>query len=189
MKENTKTAVSRPVPGQSREAEEAQLRQIIEIAQRNLEKTDREVEKLSGELHELMESYGPKDKEALSMLRNTQLQFQESRRDLLRLQKARKKPYFGRIDFKDPRQAQEESYYIGRVGIAKTLSEPAVIDWRAPVASVYYENKSGRCSYTVKNEGTYQVDLKLKRSYEIENDRLVDFFDSDVVANDTLLTK
>lgn len=189
MKENTKPAVSRPVPGQSREAEEAQLRQIIEIAQRNLEKTDREVEKLSGELHELMESYGPKDKEALSMLRNTQLQFQESRRDLLRLQKARKKPYFGRIDFKDPRQAQEESYYIGRVGIAKTLSEPAVIDWRAPVASVYYENKSGRCSYTVKNEGTYQVDLKLKRSYEIENDRLVDFFDSDVVANDTLLTK
>ena len=57
------------------------------------------------------------------------------------------------------------------------------------MASLYYDNTSGRCSYTVKNEGTYEVDLRLKRTYEIENDRLIDFFDSDVVANDALLTK
>ena len=41
----------------------------------------------------------------------------------------------------------------------------------------------------VKNHGTYAVDLKRKRTYEIENDQLKDFFDSDVVANDELLTK
>ena len=29
----------------------------------------------------------------------------------------------GRIDFKDPRQKSQESYYIGRVGIAKNASE------------------------------------------------------------------
>ena len=33
------------------------------------------------------------------------------------------------------------------------------------------------------------MDLKRKRTYEIENDQLKDFFDSDVVANDELLTK
>ena len=41
----------------------------------------------------------------------------------------------------------------------------------------------------MKNHGTYEVDLKRKRTYEIENDQLKDFFDSDVVANDELLTK
>ena len=41
----------------------------------------------------------------------------------------------------------------------------------------------------MKNHGSYEVDLKRKRTYEIENDRLKDFFDSDVVANDELLTR
>ena len=84
---------------------------------------------------------------------------------------------------------QEESYYVGRVGISDKGSEPIVIDWRAPVASIYYENRTGLCQYEVKNHGSYEVDLERKRTYEIENDRLKDFFDSDVVANDELLTK
>ena len=105
-----------------------------------------------------------------------------------RFVKARKKPYFGRIDFKDPNMKYEESYYIGRVGIAKTPSQPVVIDWRAPIASVYYENSIGTCQYTVSSEGTFEIDLLRKRTYTIENDKLIDFFDSDVVANDDLLT-
>ena len=106
-----------------------------------------------------------------------------------RLEKARKKPYFGRIDFQDPRLSFLESYYIGRVGISDEKAEPVVLDWRAPISSVYYENSTGPCSYTVSSEGTFSIDLKRKRTYEIENDHLKDFFDSDVVANDELLTK
>ena len=136
-----------------------------------------------------METYGPKDKEALSLLRNTQAQLEDTKRNLVRCEKARKKPYFGRIDFRDQKLPQEESYYVGRVGISDKDSEPVVIDWRAPVASIYYENSTGLCQYEVKNHGTYDVDLKRKRTYEIENDQLKDFFDSDVVANDELLTK
>lgn len=78
---------------------------------------------------------------------------------------------------------------MGRVGISENTSEPVVIDWRAPLASVYYENNTGQCTYTVRNEGSFTIDLKRKRTYEIENDQLKDFFDSDVVANDELLTK
>lgn len=184
-----KTKVSRPVPGLSREAEEAQLSRIIGIAQDNLEKTEKSVEQLSDELHELMETYGTKDKEALLLFHNTQSQLRENQRDLIRCRKARKKPYFGRIDFRDPKLPCAESYYVGRVGISENSSEPAVIDWRAPVASVYYENTAGHCSYTVKNEGRCEIDLKRKRTYEIADDRLLDFYDSDVVANDELLTK
>ncbi|UWO25829.1 ATP-binding domain-containing protein [Marvinbryantia formatexigens] len=179
----------RPVPGLEREDEEKQLAEILSIAQENLERTEEHIGELSEELHDLMETYGPKDKEGLSLLHNTQSQLRENQRDLLRCRKARKKPYFGRIDFRDSHAPQAESYYVGRVGIAKDGSEPVVIDWRAPVASVYYENALGRCRYTVKNEGVYEIDLQRKRTYEIENDRLKDFFDSDVVANDELLTK
>lgn len=179
----------RPIPGLSREEEEQQLAEIISVAQENLIRTEGYVSQLSDELHELMETYGTKDKEALMFFRNTQSQLLENRRDLVRCQKARKKPYFGRIDFKDPKQPMEESYYVGRVGISKSGAEPVVIDWRAPVASVYYENTMGPCKYVVKSEGTYEIDLKRKRTYEIAEDKLKDFFDSDVVANDELLTK
>lgn len=184
-----KTKVFRPIPGLSREAEEAQLARIIGIAQDNLEKAEKYSGRLSDELHELMETYGTKDKEALALFHNTQAQLQETRRDLLRCRKARHKPYFGRIDFRDQKIPYAESYYVGRVGISRNGSEPVVIDWRAPIASVYYENTTGRCRYTVKNEGTCEIDLKRKRTYEIEDDHLIDFFDSDVVANDELLTK
>lgn len=179
----------RPIPGLSRKAEEEQLAGIIQIAQDNLEKLEKAGTQLADELHELMETYGTKDKEALAMFHNTQSQLRENQRDLFRSRKARSKPYFGRIDFKDPKIPYAESYYVGRVGISKDGSEPVVIDWRAPIASVYYENNMGRCSYTVKNEGVCEIDLKRKRTYEIAEDRLIDFFDSDVVANDELLTR
>ncbi|MFQ9152430.1 MAG: hypothetical protein ACLR6B_13980 [Blautia sp.] len=103
--------------------------------------------------------------------------------------KRREKALFRKDRLPRQKLPQEESYYVGRVGISDKGSEPIVIDWRAPVASVYYENRTGLCQYEVKNHGSYEVDLKRKRTYEIENDRLKDFFDSDVVANDELLTK
>lgn len=179
----------RPIPGLSREAEERQLSEIIRTAQENLEKAEKYGTRLSDELHELMDAYGTKDKEALALFHNAQSQLRENQRDLLRCRKARMKPYFGRIDFKDPKIPYAESYYVGRVGISRSGSEPVVIDWRAPIASVYYENTIGHCSYTVQNEGDCEIDLKRKRTYEIADDRLIDFFDSDVVANDELLTK
>ena len=188
-KKMEKKRTFRPVPGLSREEEEKQLEERLEVAEENLERTKGYMKQLSEELHDLIETYGPKDKQALALLHNTQSRLQENKRDLIRYQKARKKPYFGRIDFKDRNQPQEESYYIGRVGISKNGLEPIVIDWRAPVASVYYENALGPCSYTVKNEGSYNIDLRRKRTYEIAEDKLKDFFDSDIVATDDLLNK
>lgn len=179
----------RKVPGLTREEEEAQLAAIIRVAQENLTRTETYIRQLTDELDDLMEVYGTKDKEGLALLHNTHSQIQENRRDLLRCQKARKKPYFGRIDFKDPKQPQTESYYIGRTGIAGPDAHPLVIDWRAPVASVYYEHAPGPCTYTVKKEGQFAIELKRKRTYEIEHDRLKDFYDSDVVATDDLLTR
>lgn len=177
------------LPGITREAEEAHLAQTIEITQQNLNKNIAQEQSLKEDIHTLLETYGAKDVEALSLIDNTQLMYETVKRDRSRLEKARKKPYFGRIDFYDEDSKKDEALYIGRVGISKNIIDKVVIDWRAPVASVYYENAVGPCEYTVQNEKTYAIDLLMKRTYEIENDTLKDFYDSDVVANDELLTK
>ena len=64
-----------------------------------------------------------------------------------------------------------------------------MVDWRAPVANAYYENGLGKCSYPVPGGGRVKIDLKGKRTYEIEEGKLLDFYDSEVVTNDDLLTK
>ena len=64
-----------------------------------------------------------------------------------------------------------------------------MVDWRAPVANAYYENGLGKCSYPVPGGGRVKIDLKGKRTYEIEDGKLLDFYDSEVVTNDDLLTR
>ena len=134
---------SQDVPGITREEEESQLAQIIGIAQQNLDRAKADIRKTNEELADLLEVYDTKDKEGLSLWNNATAWLKENEHSLVRLEKARKKPYFGRIDFIDPNVKSMESYYIGRIGIAKNASEPVVLDWRAPIASVYYESNMG----------------------------------------------
>ena len=175
--------------GLTRADEERHLADVISVAQQNLERAGADIRKVNEDLADLLETYDVKDKEGLALWNNATARLKENEYDLIRYEKARKKPYFGRIDFKDGISQEEETCYIGRAGIAKNGSEPVVLDWRAPIASVYYESSMGPCTYTVSSEGTYEMDLVRKRTYEIEQDVLKDFFDSDVVANDELLTK
>lgn len=177
------------LPGITREEETKKLAEVIAIAEENLEKTRGTVQNLANELHELQEVYDLDDKEGQAQWFNTDARFKQVRQDLLRSERTRKKPYFGRIDFKDSNLNKDEVYYIGKAVIARDQASPEVIDWRAPIASVYYEKSLGKCRYSVKGEGAYEIDLTRKRTYEIENDELKDYYDSDVVANDELLTK
>lgn len=189
MEENRKQGGC-PVHGTTRAEEEGYLSETIELARHNLMREKERITQLNGDIADIMEHVNSTgDKEGLFLWNNAKAQLKEAMNNLSRHEKACKKPYFGRIDFSDANGRQEESYYIGRVGIAREDMEPAVIDWRTPVASVYYENAMGRGTYTVSSEGTYEIDLRRKRSYEIEDDRLKDFYDLDVVANDDLLTK
>ncbi|MDO5574175.1 MAG: AAA family ATPase [bacterium] len=177
------------IPGVSREDEERTLHEILEIAEHNLNRTKENVQNLANELNELREVYDISDKEGRAQWFNTDARFKQVRGELLRSERCRKKPYFGRIDFMDAALKKNECYYIGKSVIAEDAAEPRVIDWRAPIASVYYEKSLGTCTYSVKGEGAYEIELSRKRTYEIENDELKDFYDTDVVANDDLLTK
>lgn len=177
------------IPGTTKEAEEKHLAEVMEIAENRLEKTKQSIKVLAEELHEMQEMFDEDDKEQNALWHNKDARFQEVNKELFRAERARKKPFFGRIDFTDKSVGKEEVYYIGRSVLGANPAEPDVIDWRAPIASVYYDHSLGDVTYSVKGEGKYEINLTRKRTYEIEEDKLKDFYDSDVVANDDLLTK
>lgn len=172
-----------------RKQEEAYLRETLRIISKNVEAYERDVTKMQAEIDEMLDHYHDNDVELYTALNNTITMKDNMKRALLRNVKARKKPYFGRIVFWDETEEKEESLYIGRGGISKDSTHQMVIDWRAPVANAYYENGLGKCSYPSPEGGNFPIDLKLKRTYEIEDGKLVDYFDTEVIANDDLLTK
>lgn len=102
------------------------------------------------------------------------------------IEKIKTKPYFARMDFRENNR-QKESFYIGKLSIldSKTL-EPIVVDWRAPVANLYYEGRLGKTSYKVLNEEIFG-EIFLKRQFIIEEGKLKKYVDIDVTGNDVLL--
>lgn len=99
------------------------------------------------------------------------------------------KAYFGRIDYEDRTYGGFESWYIGKNGVTRGSDEVIIVDWRAPVSSVYYENESGEGSYAVPENKPVEINLQKKRTYDIQDGKLLRFYDDDVAANDELLVK
>lgn len=96
------------------------------------------------------------------------------------------KPYFARIDFKNPKENITDICYIGKVGIINYDNKIVIVDWRAPISSLYYDSNVGSATYKVENEEIVG-ELLLKRQYNIENQVLLSFNDVDTVSNDELL--
>ena len=169
--------------------EEEYLNQTLDIVKRNVENYESEIREMSDQIEEMLQHYHDNDVEVYTQMSNTVTMRDHMQSALKRNQRATKKPYFGRIDFLDETLQKEEALYIGRGGIAKDTTHQVVVDWRAPVANAYYENGLGECSYHAPDGRELPIRLDLKRTYEIDNGRLLDYFDTEVIANDELLTK
>ena len=102
------------------------------------------------------------------------------------MKKLKNTPYFARMDFVEKGKKQE-IFYIGKLSIldSETL-EPIVVDWRAPIANLYYEGRIGEASYKVLGE-LISGEILLKRQYVIENKKLKKYVDINVTGNDELL--
>lgn len=90
------------------------------------------------------------------------------------------KPYFARIDFRE-RRKDTESFYIGKIGLGDVQEgEEKVIDWRAPIADLYYSGTQGEAYYKAPS-GVIDGDLKLKRKflYNSNND-IEKYFDEGI---------
>ncbi len=97
------------------------------------------------------------------------------------------KPYFARIDFTYDDDNKTQVVYIGKNGIMDDTNI-VVTDWRAPISSLYYDAEVGKCSFEAP-EGIITGNMDLKRQYEIEKGELLEYFDVDLVSNDSLLQK
>ena len=100
------------------------------------------------------------------------------------IEKVKNNPYFARIDFESKNHF--DKCYIGKVGVTDYEHNIITIDWRAPIASLYYDSNIGECSYQAP-QGIISGNLKLKRQFNIENGKLISFDDVDTVSNDELL--
>ena len=169
--------------------EEKYLNQTLDIVKRNVENYESEIREMSDQIEEMLQHYHDNDVEVYTQMSNTVTMRDHMQSALKRNQRATKKPYFGRIDFLDETLQKEEALYIGRGGIAKDTTHQMVVDWRAPVANAYYENGLGECSYHAPDGRELPIRLDLKRTYEIDQGKLLDYFDTEVIANDELLTK
>lgn len=66
------------------------------------------------------------------------------RRTKRALEQAARETYFGRLDFQEKGSDQVEQLYIGKAGVErKADSQPLVVDWRAPVAGLFYASATG----------------------------------------------
>ncbi|MDF2989144.1 MAG: helicase, superfamily, partial [Eubacterium sp.] len=100
---------------------------------------------------------------------------------------ARNKPYFARVDFQETGIDKTENLYIGKMSLARDEDQEIIIvDWRAPIANLYYEGRLGNSSYDCP-DGTIEGDLLLKRQFAINDGKLEEIFDIDITTNDEFL--
>lgn len=174
--------------GVSRREEEENLCRTLSLVRQNVENYAAEERRMQADIDEMLEHYHDNDAEIYTILSNTITMHEHVKQALAHNRRALQKPYFGRIVYRDELLNQMESFYIGKGGISVDAAHHLVIDWRAPVANAYYENGLGKCTY-LSPEGEVPIDLKMKRTFEIEEGKLLDFYDTEVVANDDLLMK
>ncbi|AAK79002.1 DNA helicase-2/ATP-dependent DNA helicase PcrA [Clostridium acetobutylicum] len=98
-------------------------------------------------------------------------------KNLEKYNEAKVTPYFARIDFRERKRTEVESYYIGKFGLGDSRNgEEKIIDWRAPIADLYYSGTAGKVAYKIYS-GYVDGELYLKRKFLIQDKKLKDAFD------------
>ncbi len=109
------------------------MQQILNESQRDLQSAQENIRKSMADLDYLDSSLS-----YLNILTNARF-FEMARNQKEGLEAVQKKPYFARIHFQktgDP----EEFLYIGKTSLFhRETHEPIIVDWRSPVANVYYD--------------------------------------------------
>ena len=95
------------------------------------------------------------------------------------------RPYFAKLTLQFP-TGEPRDLYLGAAGMTDEMRRHFIIDWRSPVAEVYYNQANGRTSYEA-NGRTIEVDLKLRRQFDLEGATLHSYFDTTVAIQDPLL--
>ncbi len=178
--------------------EAAHLREIEKKVELELQEAQKSVDQMEEEQRELQkyiaESHGETDfKEMFQterIMRDIDTSGASAVQYLERLKKVRLSPYFARIDFCPDGEA-ETPYYIGLYAF-RHQRRLYVIDWRSPVASMFYDFETGPAFYTTPATLTSEAQkvegkLVLKRQFSIKNGELEFAFDSSQNIQDDIL--
>lgn len=169
------------------EQEKQRLAYTIDYMQSILASSKRTIETAQDNIHAAMTNleYIDSSDSFINILMNTRF-FEMARNQKEGLEAIQKKPYFARIHFQRTGEA-EELLYIGKTSLFHSEThEPIIVDWRSPVANVYYDGRLGDVSYDVRGE-ELTGHLFAKRQYKIEHSELLDVQDVDLTTNDELL--
>ena len=97
-----------------------------------------------------------------------------------------KQPYFAKVTLQFKPGSEPKDIYIGNVGMTDDDYRHFIVDWRSPIAEVYYNQENGKTSYEA-NGRVIDCELKLRRQFDIERDQLKALFDTTVAIQDELL--
>jgi len=175
------------------------LKRVTKINTQSIKKLLPKLEKLQIELEEqiaiIEQETGDDAKDARGIYNKILAEIQNTveriNLDLIKVDS----PYFGKIVFHPHKRNKKElKLYIGKFAITeKDTHIPLVIDWRAPIANLYYKNSGPKDN--VKFEapvGTKEGDLKQKRQFEISRARIQNIYDAksgNVAADEFLLSQ
>lgn len=170
------------------EHEEKRLSETINYMRMTLKATDLYRSGYKANLKEAMLNAEDMDSSQsyINILVNTQFMAM-AERNYDSLNRSLSKPYFARIDFKAKGTERVEALYLGKTSLMRDdLDTPLIVDWRAPIANLYYEGRLGHVTYASQGD-LYEGEMLLKRQYDIEQGSLKNYMDIDVATNDALL--
>lgn len=114
-------------------------------------------------------------------------QFEWNEIEIQRQTKMEESPYFGRVDFEEGETGESGTIYIGIYSLTEEEThEIYVVDWRAPIASMFYQFDLGPAWYEVNGHRT-EVEMTRKRQYKIQEGRLLAAYDTDSSMYDDIL--
>lgn len=105
-----------------------------------------------------------------------------------RLQRLRQSPYFGRFDFRRKGTDSERlPVYVGLHSfVDETKKQHLIFDWRAPIATMFYDHEIGPAHYDSPS-GRIAGDILLKRQYRIRDGRMEFMLESGLHIGDEVL--
>lgn len=152
----------------------------MEYEKQKLNMTLKKMETIRASLQKIPRYFG---KDIVEQLLDDQRQQQ-----LKNMEIAREEPYFGRLDFEEAGDKPIIPFYIGKAGIQdEATNELLVIDWRAPVSSMFYAftGSDDQISYQ-SPDGEVSGTIHLKRNIAIRNQVLQRVVDSYVRGAENL---
>lgn len=104
-----------------------------------------------------------------------------------KINKIKDSPYFARIDFRLKDMDDESKYYIGRFAFDYEY-ELIILDWRSPIASMFYDYEIGKAGYDAPI-GWVDGEITRKRQFKIKNGKLEYALESSINIQDDILQK